>query len=252
MPINALRGSLARISSQFLRTARSATQEKANASSTSPTPSRGPWVLDPTRVFDPFEVGRVLASARSTRDLALKEGRCVEVRDAFVVELAFASGLRVAELAHLACSDVVLRSPAAIVVRCGKGSRSRVVNVSSRLRASCEQFLAWKASRGEDVSHDAPLFKSSVTGQCMTTRALQLSFRRSLRRAGVAHRGIHCARHSYATELYRCSNNLRLVQRQLGHASLATTQIYLALFDAQVLEAVENLYADADVAGGAA
>lgn len=228
-----------------LRTAHSIAQEE-EPRAVSRDPIKGPWVLDSSRIFDPDEVGRVLASARSTRELALEEGRSVDVRDCFLVELAYGSGLRVAELADLACADLVLRSPSVVVVRCGKGRRSRVVNVSSRLRSVCEQYLAWKAARGEDVSGDAPLFRSSVTGGFMTTRALQLSFQRSLQRAGVTHRGIHCARHSYATELYRCSNNLRLVQRQLGHASLATTQIYLTLFDPQVHKAVEGLYAAAD------
>src|SRR5690606_28129658 len=128
---------------------------------------------------------------------------------------------------------------------------SRVVRISSQLANRCAEYLAWKNARGEPVTGEAPVFRSSASGSFMTTRGLQLSFARSLRRAGVAHRGIHCARHTFATELYRASgHDLHLVQRQLGHASLATTQIYLALFDPLVHDAVEGLYAQCGTVPG--
>lgn len=188
----------------------------------------------------------MLASSRSARDRALRRGGSVAVRDWFLVELSLGSGLRVSELAGLTCADLPLGDPAAVVVRHGKGNRSRVVNVSSKLRATAEKFVAWKRARGEDVGPHAPVFLSCVTGRAMSARALQDCFARALRRASVAHKGIHSARHTYATALFRSSRNLRLVQRQLGHASLATTQIYLSLFDEDVIEAVEGLYSDVD------
>lgn len=198
-------------------------------------------------------VGSLLRSSRGSgrpqivlgiRNIA---GGSVAVRDCFLVELSLGCGLRVSELASLTCGDLALSVPSAVVVRRGKGGKSRVVAVSSRVRAAAEEFLAWKQSRGEDVGPHAPLFRSCVTGRAMTTRALQNSFARSLRRAGVAHKGIHATRHTFASELYRSSGrNLRLVQRQLGHASVATTQIYLSLFEEDWIEAVEGLYRDVE------
>lgn len=190
----------------------------------------------------------MLAAARAAKDRALARGGSVAVRDGFLVELSLGSGLRVSELSGLTCADLPLGDPPAVVVRRGKGNKSRIVNVSSQLRGMAEEFVAWKRSRGEDVGPHAPVFQSCVTGRAMTARALQLSFARSLRRAGVRHKGIHAARHTYATALFRSSRDLRLVQRQLGHASLATTQIYLSLFDEDVIEAVEGLYGDVEVA----
>lgn len=216
-----------------------------HGSASSLTRSPGPWVLEPGRVIAPRDVGRLLASAQEARDQALVRRNSVAVRDCLLVELALASGLRLAELVGLTCADLALGEPAAVVVRHGKGSRSRVVMISSSLAGACRTFLAWKAEHGEPTGPTDPLFLSSVTGRALTDRALQLSFERSLQRAGVGHRGIHSCRHTYATALLKASGgNLRLVQRQLGHASLATTQIYLALFADEVKDAVEALYAD--------
>lgn len=186
----------------------------------------------------------MLASAKvQLRRPARGRHRDAVVRDWFLAELALESGLRVSELSALACGDIVLGDAAAVVVRCGKGGKARVVRVSTRIRDAATRFLAWKRDAGEPVSDGAPLFRSPVTSRALTPRALQQSWERTLRQARVRHVGIHGSRHSFATHLLKSSNgNLRLVQRQLGHASIATTQVYLALFGDEVTEAVENLY----------
>ena len=80
----------------------------------------------------------------------------------------------------------------------------------------------------------------------MGKRALQKSYQRSMDRAGITQPhgvGIHSLRHTYASFLYKASKgNLRLVQRQLGHASIKTTEIYAHLFDQEIQKAVSRLY----------
>ena len=80
----------------------------------------------------------------------------------------------------------------------------------------------------------------------MTKRALQKSYKRSLAKAGITQSrgvGIHSLRHTYASFLLKASKfNLRLVQRQMGHASSKTTEVYAHVFDQDMEKALERLY----------
>ena len=78
----------------------------------------------------------------------------------------------------------------------------------------------------------------------MTTRAIEKAFKRTAARADLpSHYSIHCLRHSYACELYRASGyNLRLVQKQLGHAHIGTTQVYADVMEPDMQRALERLY----------
>ena len=76
----------------------------------------------------------------------------------------------------------------------------------------------------------------------MSTRGLQKIFERNARRAGIKGHSIHHLRHTYASHLYKASGyNLRLVQKQLRHSSVATTQVYADVLDADANQALENL-----------
>ena len=78
----------------------------------------------------------------------------------------------------------------------------------------------------------------------MTTRAIQKAFKRCARRAGLlSHYSIHCLRHTYACFLLKASNwNLRLVQKQLGHSKITTTQIYADVMMPEIKKALDKLY----------
>jgi site-specific recombinase XerD len=78
----------------------------------------------------------------------------------------------------------------------------------------------------------------------MTTRALEKVFKTSAARAGLSnHYSIHSLRHTYACELYRASGyNLRLVQKQLGHARIQTTEVYADVMEPDMQRALERLY----------
>jgi integrase/recombinase XerC len=79
----------------------------------------------------------------------------------------------------------------------------------------------------------------------MTTRAIEKAFKRAAARAGLSSRySIHCLRHTYACELYRASGyNLRLVQKQLGHSHIGTTQVYADVVEPDMQRALQRLYA---------
>ena len=148
------------------------------------------------------------------------------LRDRAILELFYAGGLRVGELVGLTCAYV---GGDEIRVR-GKGGKDRVVLIGSKAAAALERYLhdaRPPLARGP-LAHGATdaLFLNARGGP-LTTRAVQLIVHRWVRAAGVQQRTTpHVLRHTFATHLIDGGADLRVVQELLGHASLATTQIY--------------------------
>jgi site-specific recombinase XerD len=206
---------------------------------------RSTWVLDPGKFLSREEASRLLETVRRRAKAAMAYGNKVAVRDYFIIDLALSTGLRVMEIAQLKCGDVFLRgSICLLLVRKGKGEKKRLVRFNGSFRQHCEEYISWKQSVGEPTGVGDPLILSSNTGRHMTARALEKAFKRSAARAGLStHYSIHCARHTYACELYRASAyNLRLVQKQLGHTYISTTQVYADVLEPDMQRALERLY----------
>lgn len=171
------------------------------------------------------QVDRLLAVLAADRSV---EGR----RDNAMLELLYAAGLRVSELVGLDVGDV---DPATATVRAfGKGGKERLVPLHERAVSAVSGYLA--TARGKlanDESGDA-LFLNRRGGR-MTRQAFWLRLRASAVRSGVGvHLTPHTLRHSFATHLLQGGANLRQVQEMLGHASIATTQIYTHLTNEHV------------------
>ncbi len=203
------------------------------------------WVLDPGKFLSREEVNSLLEIARKRAGAAMARGNKVAVRDYFVVDLALSTGLRVAEIADLKCKDIFIRDRfCALLVRNGKGGKKRLVRFNGSFKRHYEKYLLWKQTVNEPTGLGDPLILSSNTGSHMSTRALEKAFKRTATRACLpSHYSIHCLRHTYACELYRASEyNLRLVQKQLGHAHVATTQVYADVMEPDVQWALDRLY----------
>ena len=98
----------------------------------------------------------------------------------------------------------------------------------------------------EPLDKDGFLLVSSH-GKSYSTRALQYAFKVSIVESGLPnYYSIHSLRHSYGTYLYQRTKDLRLVQKQLGHSSIATTTIYADVTVEQTLEAVNGLFEEDD------
>jgi len=163
----------------------------------------------------------------------------------FVIELGLNTGLRVAEMTDLVCGDMQFREELSrVIVQHGKGDKYREVNINRSFQNSVQEFLEWKRRVGQPTNPESPLLLSYKTGRKYVPRALQVAFKRCLKGAGItSHHSIHSTRHSYASLLYKSSNfNLRLVQKQLGHSSPVTTQVYANVFAPEIEKAVENLF----------
>jgi integrase/recombinase XerC len=156
-------------------------------------------------------------------------------RDAAILELFYASGLRLSELVDLDLQDVNLG--ARIVRVRGKGGKERLVPFN---HAAADALRAMHGDRaGLDTAtrrgvtrhrrHRDPLFLN-LRGGRLTTRSVDRIVRRYVREAAIA-RGIspHALRHTFATHLLQAGADLRAIQELLGHARLSTTQRYTHL-----------------------
>ena len=203
------------------------------------------WVLDESKFLSTKEVRRLLRSVRRGKDAADATGNKVPVRDNFVVELALATGLRVREIAGLKRGDVLIDDGrSSLIVRNGKGGKTRSVRLGDAFVRRVRAYLEWKERVGEPVGPESPLIYSSVRRGHISTRALQKAFKRCAARAGIR-RGcsIHSLRHTYACHPYKASNyNLRLVQKQLGHSTVRTTEVYADVMNPDVTKALSRLY----------
>jgi len=134
------------------------------------------------------------------------------IRDRLIVRIIYATGVRVSELCSIHIRDIDFEERTIRIS--GKGDKIRTVFVDDETLREIEEYL------GNRI--DGPLFEGQQ-GKPLSSRMVQLIFRQ------YAPPGItpHKIRHSYASELYRRSKNLRVVQENLGHTSIKTTEIYL-------------------------
>ncbi len=187
---------------------------------------RGAPELDPTRGLKAPKAGRrlpaVLDADSVTRLVEIPAGERLSARDRAILELFYSSGLRLSELAGLRWADLDLEGGSVRVL--GKGAKTRIVPVGSLAR---EALLALRAeSPGEGT---APVFGNG-RGGALSPRAIQARVRHWAQRQGIWQRvHPHLLRHSFASHLLESSGDLRAVQELLGHADIATTQVYTHL-----------------------
>ena len=150
----------------------------------------------------------------------------LECRDHAIWELFYSSGLRVGELVQLDCGDLDLQE-GMVLVRSGKGGKGRVVPVGRHARKA---IVAWLGIRSKWVKPQELALFVNRYGDRLTSRGVQLRLRRWGRQMGLEKRLYpHLLRHSFASHLLEASGNLRAVQELLGHADIATTQVYTHL-----------------------
>ena len=172
---------------------------------------------------------RALPKALSPDDTAQllesdSEDGALLTRDRAMLELFYSSGLRLSELASLTITELDLAEASVTVT--GKRGKTRIVPVGSHALAA---LRAWLDERRQIAHADAHVFVGR-SGRGLSPRAIQYRLKR-----WAAQRGLpqtlhpHMLRHSFATHLLQSSGDLRAVQELLGHADIATTQIYTHL-----------------------
>ncbi len=158
-------------------------------------------------------------------------------RDAAMIELAYASGLRVSELVTLPLADVNLH--AGYVRVTGKGNKTRLVPLGGAARSRIEAYIANDRPSFLKDPAERSLFLTHH-GKAMTRQAFWKTLRDHAARAGLRLPGgsisPHKLRHSFATHLVERGADLRAVQAMLGHADISTTQVYTQVSQARVIE----------------
>ncbi|MEJ2173011.1 MAG: tyrosine recombinase XerC [Woeseiaceae bacterium] len=146
-------------------------------------------------------------------------------RDRAILELLYSSGLRLAELTDLDCGDIDAQDATVRVT--GKGNKDRIVPVG---RMALNALARWHKSRPELAAADEKALFVSNRGTRLSPRSVQARVAHWARRQGIDSTvSPHLFRHSFATHLLESSHDLRGVQELLGHANIATTQVYTHL-----------------------
>lgn len=147
-------------------------------------------------------------------------------RDIAMFELIYSSGLRLAELVGIDLDDIDLELRRLVVT--GKGNKTRHLPVGGKAVNAIRRWLEARADIGRDPDQHA-LFLST-RGQRISPRNVQDRLKQLVRRRGLGqHLSPHMLRHSFATHMLESSSDLRAVQELLGHANIATTQVYTHL-----------------------
>jgi integrase/recombinase XerD len=161
------------------------------------------------------------------------------LRDRAMIELLYASGLRISELANARLEN--FNSEERVVRVTGKGNKSRLVPVG---RKACEALAAYLS--GERPSLVKPRSGSEIflseRGSKLTTARIWQIVKKHAQRAGLEKNIYpHLLRHSFATHLLSNGADLRIIQEMLGHADISTTQVYTHV-DQQRLKAVHRQF----------
>ena len=156
----------------------------------------------------------------------------LRARDGLIVELLYGCGLRVGELVGLdcragACAAGWIDAPDATAHVRGKGSKRRSVPVGP---PALDALQAWLAQRPALADADEPALLVSRKGTRLSASQVRARLKQLALQAGLpTHVHPHMLRHSFASHLLQSSGDLRAVQELLGHASIATTQVYTKL-----------------------
>jgi len=188
------------------------------------------------KVLSRDEVERLIAAA------AAKDGG-QGLRLAALIELTYASGMRVSEVMGLPLAAVA-RDPAYLIVK-GKGGKERLAPLNTAARAAVKRWLDVRnAFVPKGAAANPWLFPSRGAGGRLTPRRFSQLLEAAALAAGIDREKVspHVLRHAFATHLLEGGADLRALQSMLGHADIATTQIYTHVQSAHLVELVNRAH----------
>lgn len=188
----------------------------------------GDYKITKDKFFDREERIKLMKTCKDKAELDLLKGRTTWPKRYMLVDLALFTGLRVSEIASLKMEDLSLKTKDPfLIVRNGKRGKKRDVYLSNRLTRQLKKYIDYKKKTlNESIDDEAYLFPGR-NGEKTSVFTLMMSFKRAVKEAGLPeHYSIHSARHTYATYLLHNTQDLRYVQKQLGHSNINTTALY--------------------------
>jgi integrase/recombinase XerD len=198
----------------------------------------------PPKILTVEEVDRLIATAREGLDSAerpLRE-RLAAARMAALIELIYASGLRVSEVLSLPKSAARSKEPL-IAVR-GKGGKERLVPLSNPARAALAAYRQRLDEAAPGLAVSPWLFPADSESGHLTRQAFARDLKVAAAAAGLRADKVspHVLRHAFASHLLQNGADLRVVQDLLGHADISTTQIYTHVLDERAKAMVRDLH----------
>lgn len=196
------------------------------------------------KVISEAEVDALLVAAGAQAHAAREGGSARAVADALrllaIVELLYASGLRVSELIGLPLAAIGPES-ASLLVR-GKGAKERLVPLGEPARAAVTAYLAVRATHLAGGRASPHLFPSRGKGGRLTRHRVGQLLKGLAAAAGIDPRRLspHVLRHAFASHLLARGADLRAVQTMLGHADIATTEVYTHVVDDRLKAVVRD------------
>ncbi len=201
--------------------------------------------IDPTALIAPPRIGRSLPQSLSEQDVELllnapETSATLGARDKAMLELLYASGLRVSELVNLQMSQVNMRLGVLRII--GKGNKERLTPMGEEALFYLETYL--QHSRISLLSERLcnTVFVTN-RGAGMTRQAFWHIIKRYAKKAGINKElSPHTLRHAFATHLINHGADLRVVQLLLGHSDLSTTQIYTHIANQRLKDLHEKFH----------
>jgi integrase/recombinase XerC len=162
---------------------------------------------------------------------ALSADERLQTRDNAILEILYGAGLRVAECCRLDLDDIDrgrYENTVVIRVRRGKGGKERLVPIGNQAQRALETYLAFRSHlcHPKTKALDPSALFVNHRGGRLTPRSVQRMVQRRVLSSGSQAATPHSLRHSFATHLLDAGVDLRAIQELLGHASLASTQVY--------------------------
>ena len=208
----------------------------------------GDLTSNPTAAVDSPRAPKPVPKPMTTQEvdallLEVRKGDTPEaVRDTAMIELVYATGMRVTELVSLNLDSLHLL-PRPAWVRCvGKGAKERTIPVHEQACLAIERYLEQSRPVLLKNRTQTALFVNR-RGERLTRQGFWLILKGYVEAAGIeTHVTPHTLRHSFATHLLRGGASVRDVQELLGHANVSTTQVYTQLADRHLREVYENVH----------
>lgn len=169
-----------------------------------------------------------------TLDLNTRAG----IRDRAIIELLYATGVRVSELTNLKVNDLSLER--ALLTCKGKGSKQRYIPLGKAAVAALRDYLGARPTSADGPISDRLFVESS--GACLSRQDIWSLLKRYAKRAGLEHISPHTFRHTFASHLIQRGADSRSVQALLGHSDLSTTQIYTHVSNQHLVRALEEFH----------
>ena len=194
------------------------------------------WEITPEKYLNKEELTALLIRADELKTLGIARSRAQLIRDWMIINTFIFTGIRRFEACLLSCVDFrIFGGNSHLIVRRGKGGKTRHVHLPKGYAKDVRWYLKWKAERGEIEDEDSFFFRTERSPKYHPS-----GIYKRWKKYCQNHR-LHDARHTNATALYEATNSLRLVQKQLGHASITTTQVYADISPEQSISGMNTM-----------